>query len=441
MAIKDVLNSTNELLKRVETEGVTQGGQTIIQPGQYNASTGQINLPEQERVTPDLSSAQGTMSYYNQLIKDEEARAAKLEADRQQAIKDREAQRTKQSGILDALKGVGQKRTEELTTLGFEPTAQFAQQKAQLAEIDALYQDYNKVMSDFETQKDAIMGRTGGTIDFANAEVAKITRTANSILGLKSSNIKSKLAIMEYQQGNFENAQKFVDQSISDYTAGLTADYNMLESFIEDNNDLITSLGTEYTNALNSRKSLILDQIETARQEKQQEFNNMISLENLAINKSQEARLNRESLVTQEDTFTDTVNYLKKLRDSGKLTDFSYREQINALMEIGGYTEDQRGQIESMVNQAMEGGTSQTTSQTTPTSTSVGIGSNSKIPIEQAYQTQKDFYKSMGFSNPVTQIRKDLLDMGYKAEDIRKITETTWEKISSALTNFFFGKK
>ena len=59
---------------------------------------------------------------------------------------------------------------------------------------------------------------------------------------------------------------------------------------------------------------------------------------------------------TEEDTFTDTVNYLKQLRDSGKLTDFSYKEQINALMQVGGYSEDQRGQVESMVNQAMEGG-------------------------------------------------------------------------------------
>lgn len=55
------------------------------------------------------------------------------------------------------------------------------------------------------------------------------------------------------------------------------------------------------------------------------------------------------------DTFTDTVNHLKSLRDKGQLTDFGYREQINALMQIQGYGEDRRGEVESMVNQAMEG--------------------------------------------------------------------------------------
>jgi len=55
------------------------------------------------------------------------------------------------------------------------------------------------------------------------------------------------------------------------------------------------------------------------------------------------------------DTFTDTVNYLKALRDQEIMTDFNYKEQINALMELGGYEEAQRAEVESMVNKAMEG--------------------------------------------------------------------------------------
>ena len=61
-----------------------------------------------------------------------------------------------------------------------------------------------------------------------------------------------------------------------------------------------------------------------------------------------------QKILETGDTFTDTINYLKALRDQGMLRDINYREQINALMALGGYTEEQRGEVESMVNKAME---------------------------------------------------------------------------------------
>jgi hypothetical protein len=57
------------------------------------------------------------------------------------------------------------------------------------------------------------------------------------------------------------------------------------------------------------------------------------------------------------DTFTDTVNYLRSLRDQDMLTDYNYEEQINALMENIGADPSRRGEIQSAVNSAMEGGT------------------------------------------------------------------------------------
>jgi hypothetical protein len=94
----------------------------------------------------------------------------------------------------------------------------------------------------------------------------------------------------------------------------------------------------------------------------QQQFENSLAIEankranaQLELDRIRESRLGGKTTGIKEDTFTDTVNYLKQLRDSGKLSDFSYKEQINALMQVGGYTEDQRGQVESMVNRAMEG--------------------------------------------------------------------------------------
>ena len=153
----------------------------------------------------------------------------------------------------------------------------------------------------------------------------------------------------QYQiiQGNIDEANKFFEQAI-DYATAKEAqdveDYRWALSF--------------YTDLEKSDKDYLQQEFENklkinadARAQKQ------LELDQIKANYSM-----RDTTTGTEDTFTDTVNYLKQLRDSGKLSDFSYKEQINALMQVGGYTEDQRGEVESMVNQAMEG----------------------KIPVEQA---------------------------------------------------------
>ena len=243
----------------------------------YNSGTGQINLPQQEQINPDLSTAAGAMAAQKMLLDENDKRIAEDRARQERIDKENREYKEKQSGIVGLIKGIGQKRTDELTDLGFEPTAMFAQQKAVLAEVDALYTDYNAAVAARDQQISDVYGRPGQSMDFQNNSIAQINRNANVVLTQKSSNINSKLAVMEAAAGQWENAQKFVDKSISDYTAGLTADYNMLESFIDDNNDLISSLGTEYTNALNSRKSLILDQISQAATDKQNEITNELN--------------------------------------------------------------------------------------------------------------------------------------------------------------------
>jgi hypothetical protein len=295
-------------------------------------TTGAIKLPETQQITPDMSTATGRLTYYDQLIKDQEAQAEQARIDREQAIKEREATRTKQGGIVDLIKGIGQKRTEELTNLGFEPTKEFAQQKAQLAEIDSLYKDYNATVARRDQQIANIYGSGGGT-DFQNNAIAQINRNANVLLTQKSSNINAKMAIMEYQQGNFENAQKFVNQAITDYTAGLQADYNMLESFIEDNNDLIDSLEADYKDALKTRQALILDQINMAREDKQQEIDNAFKREGLNLQWAQEGRLDRGSTPTSP-TATDWTDLQIKSAINGILKDSPDATYEEVLQEI-----------------------------------------------------------------------------------------------------------
>jgi hypothetical protein len=262
----------------------------------YNPSTGMVNqtdpvkLPEIGQMNFDISTAQGQSAYYKQFIQDQEAQAEKARQEKITAQKEQEALRAQQTSIVDKIKGIGAKRTEGLSELGFEPTQIFAQQKAQLAEVDSLYTDYNATVARRDQQIAGIQGAGGGT-DFQSNAVAQINRNANVLLGQKSSNINSKLAIMEAQNNNWESAQKFVNQAIVDYTAGLTADYDMLSSFIKDNNDLIDSLGKDYKDALNQRQALILDQISQAKADKQQEIENNFKQQGLDLQMMQENRL------------------------------------------------------------------------------------------------------------------------------------------------------
>jgi len=63
---------------------------------------------------------------------------------------------------------------------------------------------------------------------------------------------------------------------------------------------------------------------------------------------------------------------------------------------------------------------------------SFGSGGFSTIPLSKAYADIKAGFALIGFSNPTQAIRKELLGKGYKAEDIKKITATGWEKTVEA---------
>jgi len=60
--------------------------------------------------------------------------------------------------------------------------------------------------------------------------------------------------------------------------------------------------------------------------------------------------------VTFDSALSDTADYLVDLRNKGKLTDLSYSQAITAFMSDFGLTDDQRGLVESQINNVMSGG-------------------------------------------------------------------------------------
>ena len=134
-----------------------------------------------------------------------------------------------------------------------------------------------------------------------------------------------------------------------------------------------------------------------------------------------------EEIQETGDTFTDTVNYLKSLRDQNMLNDYNYREQINALMEVQGYDETKRSEVESVVNQAMEKDFP-TEEDNNPVSDFV-VG-NVESPIE----TRIAELKEMGFKP--AEIRITLREDGYNDLEITNSSAGSWSK----KTGEFFSK-
>jgi hypothetical protein len=279
-------------LRPGETQDVWRQRTALISP------SSQLSVPEIPKLSFDISTEKGRTEAEKSIIASKEAEIkAKAEAKIAEEARAQE-DRTALQKIQEKFGLVGQKRKEQLGALGFDETQTFAKQKADIAEIESLYTDYDKVSNDFDNQVAEIQGRTGGTIDFANAEVAKINRVANKILGQKSAAIKTKLAIMEMNNNNFTQAQKFVDQAINDYVAGITAEYETTKSFYNEHIKEIGELGDEYDTLMKDKLTSMENAIDNARNEYQFEINKQLEQYRNTTSRMQEERLSGGTVIT-----------------------------------------------------------------------------------------------------------------------------------------------
>lgn len=106
-----------------------------------------------------------------------------------------------------------------------------------------------------------------------------------------------------------------------------------------------------------------LSELQFEEQKKQNAISNEIARMNAGLRASELALSRERFKKEQEDedttissTLNDTAKELADLRDSGKLTDFVYNQNINSLMELFGLKEEDRGTIESEINNIMAGG-------------------------------------------------------------------------------------
>ena len=206
---------------------VTSGGQT---------STGNISNAS--------AGIAGMGEYLNTLMKSVE--------DERRAI---ESQQKESQGFLKDLfksqPSISQTRADIEARTGMKAEQFFADQKARVAEIDSLTQQYNALVAAKDQQIAQSYDKLAST-NFINNQIAQINRNAAPELNRLSANVNAKAATMEALQGNFDRAQNYINQAVQDATADFKNKVDAFSMFYEMNQDTLTRLDTKYQTAFNA---------------------------------------------------------------------------------------------------------------------------------------------------------------------------------------------
>lgn len=253
----------------------------------------------QERINAEMQANQDAM-------------AAKREADKLQAQQDKGAGNI--FSWLNSQPSIEQTREQKFAETGISPESYFAQQRAGIAEINSLTQDYNAVVAARDQQIAGTMDKMA-SMNFINNQVAQINRNAAPLLNQKSANINAKAATLQALQGNFSEAQRFVSQAVDDITADRKNTLDNFKLFYEINQDSIDRLDSKYQTALerSTKNAEIIYNREYA--EKTEVGNLMVA--------------NPKAGITIEDTLTEaqtkiarsggTASYQLQLRQENRL--------------------------------------------------------------------------------------------------------------------------
>lgn len=234
---------------------------------QVNNNVGNTNLPTNipgmGNIAGATSATAGTQSYI-----DTQAQIAK---DRQEQIrKQMELLNAQTKPLLDRLMGSlspEQTRLQAQQQTGINPEEYFADQKAKIAEIGTLTQEYNAAKAQMEQQLAQTQDKLG-SMNFINNQTAQIQRNAAPVLNQLSANINAKSAVLQALQGNFAEAQNFVNQAVQDATAEYKYNADLYSTFYQLNKDAIETLDAPYKEAYTAALNLAQSTYEQSLKDK-----------------------------------------------------------------------------------------------------------------------------------------------------------------------------
>ena len=150
--------------------------------------------------------------------------------------------------LLASMTSPSEARQQAQEETGIDVAEHFAQQEAGFKEIEVLTNEYNKTIE----MKDQQIAMTHDKMDsnnFINNQIAQIERNAAPKLNRLSADINAKAAVMQAQQGNFAEAQKYVNQAVQDAVAENKYNADMFAMAFDINQDAFDRVETIYADA------------------------------------------------------------------------------------------------------------------------------------------------------------------------------------------------
>lgn len=183
---------------------------------------------------------------------------------------------------------MGAKTPEQVAQSAFAETGvdianYFVEQKAALAELDALNSEYNKTKEAVEKQKAEITGRPGQTMDFLNNQLAQIDRNAAPTLNRMSADINSKAALYEAKQGRLKEAQDYAQKAVEAATATQKYNMDMYNLVADEWAPIISGLDKEIQNAFTNTVNQARWEYEQAYKKEQDKISNDLKQQGIDI--------------------------------------------------------------------------------------------------------------------------------------------------------------
>jgi len=227
--------------------------QGAFQPGDYNQSyqqayqnvMGQFELQNRPQFEREQQAVEAQIAQRG--IDPTGSQAQQLRDQiyqRQEQARQQESQ-SMLSKLMGSTTSPSEARTAAQNETGINPANYFAEEKAKIAEIEVLTQEYNSVKAAMEQQIAGSYDKMASN-NFISNQQAQITRNAAPKLNMLSANINSKAAVLQALQGRFNEAQNYVNQAVQDATADTKYQMDIFSTFYQMNQDSINRLDSIY---------------------------------------------------------------------------------------------------------------------------------------------------------------------------------------------------
>jgi hypothetical protein len=405
----------------------------------FQQSVNGVNIPTGTIPTVGTNGVNGTIGYGNSQMSTQDQYLRDLLTQQQAALAKQQTETSPWRALISGATTPTQVMNEAMAQTGIDVNQYFADQKAKLAELDKLNQDYNNKVAE---RDQALLASTNklAPMTFIRGEQALIQNQYAIELNRQSANINSKAAIYEAEQGRFKEAQTFAQQAVEAATATQKYYMDMYQMFYDENQDIINGLSADIRNAFNQSLEQSRWEYEQAYQKEQDKIKNDLAW-------AQEKRLGGQTGNNQ--FFEDATKMYKQYTDTGdwgsawNMLKAKYPNKSNAEIDAAlGKVENGTTQINDPALQlTIDGQTYQFPNEASleQYKKDTAIVTPELTKIQKDIEQIKGEFARAGFTRLSTSsdsFRKALLEKGYTPQEIYNATKSGWESTVENTRNF-----